>query len=44
MKALIIFNDDISLKQAVGAPTSQNSRLNYEGKRDQIIRVRHMGY
>jgi hypothetical protein len=45
MKALKIFNDYICLKQAIGcAPPGQNSRLNYKGEKDQIIRVRHMGY
>jgi hypothetical protein len=33
-----------SLTKAACAPPSQNSRQNYEGKRDQIIRLRHMGY
>ena len=46
MKSLTIFADYISLKQAIGymSPPSQNSRLSNEGERDQIIRVRHMGY
>jgi hypothetical protein len=37
MKAVTMFEGDIS-------PPSQDSRLSYEGERDQIIRVRHMGY
>jgi hypothetical protein len=47
MKAFTIFNDDISLKLAIGymcTTMSEQYRLSSLGERDKILRVIHMGY
>ena len=44
MKALSIFDDDMSLKQAVGYMCTTKSEQCAEGEKDPIISRRDMGY